>query len=137
MGERRGQKRKGLATLIYDGKCPVCAATVRWIREKEISGSFEMTPGESEQRRTLHPRINRAECMDAMHLVLPDGTVPVGEKALPHILSRIRGYRFAVPIFNLPGAAPLSRIAYRWFADRRYRIAAILSHLAGNRRRPA
>jgi predicted DCC family thiol-disulfide oxidoreductase YuxK len=75
--------------------------------------------------------------MKAMHLVLPDGTVLVGEQALPHILSRIKGYRFVVPLFRLPGAAPLSRIAYRWFADRRYRVAAILSHLAGNRRRSA
>lgn len=137
MGARRGQRRKGHATLIYDGKCPVCTATVRWIRENEVSGSFEMTPCQSEQRRTLHPRINRAECMNAMHLVLPDGTVLVGERALPHILERMRGYRYAASLFRLPGAAAVSRIAYRWFAARRYRIAAILSHLAGSRKRAA
>ena len=137
MGARKTQNSKGPATLIYDGKCPVCAGTVKWIRENEISGSFTLMPCQSEQRRMLHPGVNRADCMNAMHLVLPDGTVLVGEKALPHILSRIKGYRFVVPLFRLPGAAPLSRIAYRWFAERRYRVAAILSHLTGNRRRAA
>jgi len=137
MGAQKTQNSKGPATLIYDGKCPVCAGTVRWIRENEISGSFDMVPCQSEERRMLHPGVNRADCMNAMHLVLPDGTVFVGEKALPHILSRVKGYRFIVPLFRLPGAAPLSRIAYRWFADRRYRIAAILSHLVGNRKRAA
>jgi predicted DCC family thiol-disulfide oxidoreductase YuxK len=137
MGARKTQNSQGTVTLIYDGKCPVCAGTVKWIRENEFSGSFMMMPCQSEERRSLHPVVNRADCMKAMHLVLPDGTVFIGEQALPHILSRIKGYRFIVPLFRLPGAAPLSRIAYRWFAERRYRVAAILSHLAGNRRRSA
>jgi len=131
-GARRG---KDHAVLIYDGKCPVCSGTVKWIRENQVRGSFEMVPCQSEQRRSFHPVVNRADCMKAMHLVLPDGAVLVGEQALPHILARVKGYRFAVPLFKLPGAAALSRIAYRWFADHRYRIAAILSHLAGNRKR--
>jgi len=137
MRERKVRNSKAPATLIYDGKCPVCAGTVKLIREHEISGSFTMMPCQSEQRRSLHPGVNRADCMKAMHLVLPDGTVLVGEQAMPQILARIKGFRFAAPLFKLPGAAPLSRIAYRWFADRRYRIAAILSHLSGNRKRAA
>jgi predicted DCC family thiol-disulfide oxidoreductase YuxK len=131
----RKDKDKDFAVIIYDGKCPVCTGTVEWIRANEISGSFEMVPCQSEERSMLHPVVNRAECMKAMHLVLPDGAVLVGEQALPYILARIKGYRFAAPILKLPGAAGVSRIAYRWFADRRYRIATILSHLAGNRKR--
>jgi len=133
--KRELNNHKELATLIYDGKCPVCSGTVKWIREHEISGSFEMVACQSEKRGALHPDVNRSDCMTAMHLVLPDGTVLVGEQALPRIVSRLRGYRFAAPLFRLPGAAVLSRIAYRWFADRRYRIAAYLTHLTGGRQR--
>jgi len=125
------------AVLIYDGKCPVCAATVKWIRENEISDSFEMISCQSDQRRSQHPEVNRADCMQAMHLVLPDGTVLIGERALPDILARVKVYRFAAPLLKLPGTAIISRVAYRWFAERRYRIASILSHLAGNRKRAA
>jgi predicted DCC family thiol-disulfide oxidoreductase YuxK len=135
--KRELNNHKELATLIYDGKCPVCSGTVKWISEHEISGSFEMVACQSEKRGALYPEVNRSDCMTAMHLVLPDGTVLVGEQALPRIVSRLRGYRFAAPLFRLPGARALSRIAYRWFADRRYRITTFLSHLADGRQRVA
>jgi len=134
MKEHKTRDSKASATLIYDSRCPICTGSVRWIREHEVSGSFTMVQCQSEERRSLHAAVNRAECMNAMHLVLPDGSVLVGEQAMPYILSRIRGFRFAAPLFKLPGATPLSRIAYRWFAVRRYRIAAVLSHLAGKRK---
>lgn len=136
MGERIARRRRH-ATIIYDGKCPVCAGTVRWLRDKGLAGAFELLECRSEQRRLMHPEVIRADCMRAMHLVLPDGTVLVGEKALPEIVSRLRGYRLAAPLFRLPGASQLSRIVYRWFAGRRYRIAVIMSHLAGGRKRGA
>jgi predicted DCC family thiol-disulfide oxidoreductase YuxK len=134
MGERTVRRRKARATIIYDGNCPVCTGTVKWLREKGFSGSFELLECQSEQRRMMHPEVNRAECMRAMHLVMPDGTVLAGEKALPEIVSRLRGYRLAALLFKLPGVAGLSRMSYRWFAARRYRIAVILSHLAGGRK---
>jgi hypothetical protein len=37
-------------------------------------------------------------------------------------------------LFKMPGVGVLSRIAYRWFAERRYRIAAFLSHLRNSRK---
>jgi predicted DCC family thiol-disulfide oxidoreductase YuxK len=73
--------------------------------------------------------IKGEECLQAMHVVLPDGTVLAGERALPEIATRLRKYHFAGVLFKLPGALALSRILYRWFAGRRYRIAAILFHM--------
>jgi predicted DCC family thiol-disulfide oxidoreductase YuxK len=137
MGQRTVRRKKGRATIIYDGKCPLCSGAVMWLRENGLAGSFELLECQSEQRRMMHPEVNRAECMRAMHLVLPDGRVLVGEQALPEIVARLKGYRLAAPLFKLPGAAGLSRITYRWFAARRYRIAAMLSHLAGVRKHTA
>jgi predicted DCC family thiol-disulfide oxidoreductase YuxK len=120
-----GQK----ATLIFDGSCPICSGTIKWIGENEVHGSFEMMPCQSEVMTSRYPGVERAACMNAMHLVLSDGTVLVGEKALPEIFTRLKGYRIFATLFKMPGAGVLSRVAYRWFADRRYRIAAFLSHL--------
>ncbi len=125
---QKGPKR---ATLIFDGSCPICSGTVKWISENEREGAFEMLPCQSDALTSRFPQVERAACMRAMHLVLPEGKVFAGEQALPEIFTRLKRYRFASLLFKLPGAAMLSRIAYRWFADRRYRIAAILSHLAG------
>lgn len=123
------EKGSGAATLIFDGSCPICAGTVKWIGENEFEGSFEMLPCQSESMSGRFPEIKRAECMRAMQLVLPDGTVLAGEKALPEIFARLKAYRIFAPLFRMPGAGVLSRTAYRWFADRRYRIAAFLTHV--------
>jgi len=129
MAEIEMKNATGAATLIFDGSCPICAGTVKWIHENELEGSFEMVPCQAESTCERFPVVQRAECMKAMHLVLPDGTVLAGEKALPEIFTRLKGYRVFAPLFKIPGTGVLSRIAYRWFAERRYRIAAFLSHL--------
>ncbi len=114
------------AVLIYDGNCPVCGKTVAWIKDNAKRGSFEMLPCQSETMKQRFPSIERAVCMQAMQLVLPDGTVLSAEKALPAILKRLRRYGPAAALFKLPGSEILSRAFYRWFADRRYHIARLL-----------
>jgi predicted DCC family thiol-disulfide oxidoreductase YuxK len=114
------------AVLIYDGDCPVCAETVRWIRENERKDSFEMLPCQSGEVRKRFPLIEPAACMRAMQLILPDGKILSGEKALPEILKRLKRYSPAAALFSLPGSEAISRSFYRWFADNRYHIAGVL-----------
>ncbi len=114
------------AVLIYDGGCPICRSTVEWIKEHEQKNAFEMLPCRSEDRKKRYPFMEEATCMQAMQLVLPDGNALAGEKALPEIFKRLRRYRAAAALFNLPGSNTIARAFYRWFADRRYRIANIL-----------
>jgi len=137
MNQGIAEKKRKKATLIFDGSCPICSSTVKWINENEVENSFEMLPCQSERMGAQFPEIERSDCMNAMHLVLPDGNVLVGEQALPEIFTRLRRYRFLAVLFKLPGVPALSRIAYRWFADRRYRIAAILAHFSSFRRKPS
>ena len=129
MKQPQTRQKSGKAALIFDKSCPICSSTVKWIGEHEAPDSFEMVPCQEEAAIRRFPEIERAACMNAMHLVLPDGTVRVGEKALPEIVLRLRRYHLAAVLFKLPGASVLSRIAYRWFADRRYWIAGILAHV--------
>lgn len=132
MNRKDFMKNQEQATLIYDGSCPLCSNVAGWIRENEIENSFVMLPCQAEESASRFPGIARGACMNAMHLVLPDGTVLVGEQALPEVFTRLKHYRFAGLLFKLPGSRTISRIAYQWFADRRYKIAAILSHLIGS-----
>lgn len=110
--------------LVYDAECPVCRAAADWVRRNAaVPGSFEYLPCRSEETRTRFPAIAEAACLQAMHLVLPDGTILAGEQALPGILRRTRRYRWAAVLFRFPGAGIVSRFLYRAFADRRHRIA--------------
>ena len=123
---KTAKERLNKAVLIYDGNCPVCGKTVAWIKDNAKKGAFEMLPCQSESVKQRFPSIKRAVCMQAMQLVLPDGAVLSGEKALPEILKRLRRYGTAAAFFKLPGSQILSRAFYRRFADRRYHIARLL-----------
>ncbi len=116
------------AVLIYDGECAVCRGAADWIRRNAAPDAFEFFSCHSDALSRRFPGVAREACLQAMHLVLPDGTILVGEKAAPAILSRLRGrrYRWAAALFRLPGAGILSRLFYRWFAARRHRIARIV-----------
>lgn len=124
--KRNNNSRSEKAVLIYDGGCPICGNTVVWIKEHELKDAFEMLPCQSENRKRRYPFMKETTCMQAMQLVLPDGTVLAGEKALPEIVKRLRRYRAAAALFSVPGSNVVARVFYRWFAERRYRIANLL-----------
>ena len=112
--------------LVYDADCPVCRASADWVRRNAVvPDTFEYLPCRSAETRSRFPAIAEAACLQAMHLVLPDGTILVGERALPELLRRTRRYRRAAVLFRFPGAGILSRLLYRAFADRRHRISRL------------
>lgn len=117
----RGHAQSGV--LIYDGECPVCVMAVEWVKERSLPDAFEYLSCHSGELSKRFPSIEKTACLQAMHLVLPDGAVLVGERAAPEILRRLRRYRWCASLFGLPGAAALSRVLYRWFAIRRHRAA--------------
>jgi len=114
------------AVLVYDADCPVCRAAADWVRRNAlVPDTFEYLPCRSAETRSRFPAIAEAACLQAMHLVLQDGTILVGEQALPELLRRTRRYRWAVVLFRLPGVGPLSRLLYGAFARRRHRISRL------------
>jgi predicted DCC family thiol-disulfide oxidoreductase YuxK len=115
------------AVLIYDGECPVCVKAVEWVRSRSDPHAFEFLSCHSKDLLRRFPSIEKAACLQAMHLVLPGGTVLAGAQAVPEILSRLRRYRWSAFLFRLPGAGILSRLFYRWFAKRRHRAAGFFS----------
>jgi predicted DCC family thiol-disulfide oxidoreductase YuxK len=116
------------AALIYDAECPVCRAAADWVRRNASApGTFEYLPCRAAETRSRFPALAEAACLQAMHLVLPDGTILAGERALPEVLRRTRRYRRAAVLFRLPGAGIVSRFLYRAFAERRHRISRMFT----------
>ena len=112
--------------LVYDADCPVCRAAAEWVRRHAaVPDAFEYLPCRSAETRSRYPAIAEAACLQAMHLVLQDGTILVGEQALPELLRRTRRYRWAAVLFRFPGAGILSRLLYGAFARRRHRISRL------------
>jgi predicted DCC family thiol-disulfide oxidoreductase YuxK len=120
------------AVLIFDGECPVCVKAVEWIRARSFPDAFEFLSCHSDTLASRFPSIDKTACLQAMHLVLPDGTVRAGERAAPEILRRLRNYRWCASLFGLPGIGLLSGAFYRWFAKRRHLASRLL--LPGSKR---
>jgi len=114
---------KNMAVLIYDGECPVCVKAIDWIRDRSLPEAFRFLSCHSEERAKQFPLIEKEACLQAMHLVLPGGTVLAGSQALPEIFRRLRRYRWCAAPFDLPGAGIFSRTFYRWFAKTRHRLS--------------
>jgi len=113
------------AVLIYDEACPICNASAEWLREHQKKEAFDFLACQSQERRERYPQVIETACMEAMQLVLPDGAVLSGERALPEVIRRLRGLGPFALIFDFPGAYSVAGPLYRWFARRRYRIASV------------
>ena len=122
--DRKGNEER--AVLIYDENCPICRKAADWVERNKRGDVLELLPCQAEVVRSRFPSMEETVCMRAMQLILPDGRVLPGEKALPEVINRLRRYRWAAWLFRLPGSGILSHAFYRWFAGRRYRIARIL-----------
>jgi predicted DCC family thiol-disulfide oxidoreductase YuxK len=121
-----GKGTPGLAVVIYDGACGLCQGSVGWVSRRARAGAFEFLPCQSAERRARYPTLAEATCLEAIQLVLPDGRILGGADALPEILRRLRGWRWAAALFRVPGARLLAPIAYRWIARNRYRISCAI-----------
>ena len=115
------------ATLVYDEQCSLCAELVRQVSSRTLPEELESVPCHSEEFAHRFPQISQAACEEAMQLVLPDGTVYAGEAAIPHILSRMRGWHWAARAFDIPGGAFISAPLYHWVARHRYALSAMVA----------
>lgn len=114
------------AAVIYDGSCPVCVAARAWIERRAVHGAFEFLACQDAERPRRFPMVSEAACMEAMQLVLPDGRVLAGDRAIPEMLRRLRRWRWLGGLFALPGAAGLAAGVYAWIARNRYAISMAL-----------
>ena len=69
--------------VIYDGACGLCQGGIHWISRRAVRGALEFLPCQSVERRVRFPALEEARCMEAIHLVLPDGRVSPATRPFP------------------------------------------------------
>jgi predicted DCC family thiol-disulfide oxidoreductase YuxK len=98
------------ATVIYDGDCRLCQASVNWLRLKLVIAA------EPFQRAHLERfGVTRDEC--AKEVVVYTTKVTYRGAAAVAYLLRARGNRLASIVITASG--PLGRFGYRWVATHR------------------
>jgi predicted DCC family thiol-disulfide oxidoreductase YuxK len=112
--------------VIYDGACGLCQGGIQWISRRAVRDELEFLPCQSVERRARFPALEEARCMEAIHLVLPDGRVLAGHAAIPEILRHLNRWRRLAALFRLPGMRWLAPVVYAWIARHRYQISCLL-----------
>ncbi|PCJ57887.1 MAG: hypothetical protein COA73_10330 [Candidatus Hydrogenedentota bacterium] len=115
------------ATLIYDGECPLCLRARDWILPRALPGALTLLACQSEERRAQFDFVAEHDCLQAMQLVLPDGTVYAGDRALPYVLQRLRGWQWLAHLFRVPGVSLVAPIAYRFIARHRHALGTLVT----------
>ncbi len=105
------------ATVIYDGDCRLCQASVNWLRLKLVIAA------EPFQRAHLERfGVTRDEC--AKEVVVYTTKVTYRGAAAVAYLLQARGNRLAFIVITASG--PLGRFGYRWVATHRNSLAITL-----------
>ena len=102
----------------------MCCGSMNWIKSYAIRKDlFEFIACKSEELKGRFPDIKDEACLEALHLVTPDGRVLAGDKSLPEILSNLRYFRWLAIFFKMPIISMLSYFVYRRIANNRYIIS--------------
>ena len=122
------------AVLIYDGECPLCSGAAAWVEGNARPGAVETVPCQSPERARRFPDVGEADCMKAMQLVTADGTRYSGDRAIPHVLQLMKGWRWLAWVFSVPGVSLLAPYASRWVADHRQALSVVAGRGRGTHR---
>jgi predicted DCC family thiol-disulfide oxidoreductase YuxK len=112
----------GRYVVLYDGLCRFCTAQVKNLLALARPGTMEAVSFQDPQQLARFPGLTHDRCMQAMHLVTPDGRVFRGcEAAVQALATRPLLGRLA-RVYYLPGFRQICDAVYAFIAANRYRI---------------
>jgi predicted DCC family thiol-disulfide oxidoreductase YuxK len=112
----------GKYILLYDGHCPFCVARSKNLAALARLGTVHIVDFQEPATLAPFPELSHEACMQAMHLITPDGRVYRGfEAAVQAVATRpILGW-FAY-VYYVPGLRQLCEWMYRFIATHRYQF---------------
>jgi len=108
--------------VLYDGQCRFCTRQSRRLVALARPGSVEAVNFQDAGALDPFPGITHEACMQAMHLIEPDGRVSKGAEAIVRAMSTRPMFRWMPVIYYVPGIRHLLNGLYALVAANRYRI---------------
>jgi lipase maturation factor 1 len=106
-----------LPLVIYDGRCGFCRI---WIEYWKALTSGRVDYAASQDVGRLYPQIPEQSFRESVQLVMPDGQVLGGARAVFVTSGYVPGLRWLLPVRDgLPGVAPATEALYRLIARHR------------------
>ena len=116
-------ERPERAVVLYDGHCRFCKAQMKNLLRLARPGAIEPVDFQDEGVLERFEGLSYDACMEAMHLVTPDGRVFRGMEAAVRAVVTRPVLGAIAWLYYVPGVRHLMDAIYRWIAARRYAIA--------------
>ena len=120
-GKALESKKMAELTVLYDGSCSLCRASVARVRPFDKRRRIEFLDLHDPSAPQRFPLIDRDAAMRWMQAVDPNGRVSSGADAWARIGALLPGWNLLVWILLLPGLHWLAVKVYAWIARNRYR----------------
>jgi predicted DCC family thiol-disulfide oxidoreductase YuxK len=108
-------------TILYDGACGLCRASVARLRRMDPGGRIELLDLHDPSAATRFPQVNREEAMRLMQGVDSQGRVFSGVDAWARIGLTLPGWKLIAWLLLVPGIHSIAGVIYAWVARNRYR----------------
>lgn len=114
-----------LHVVLYDGECPFCIRSVRWLERLDWLHRLDCRPiPPPEEFSTTYPALDYSACQGELHLLLPDGRVLRGFYAFRHLARLLPLLWPLLPLLHFPGVDRVGSMVYRRVAAKRYWLLA-------------
>ena len=108
-------------TVLYDGACNLCRASVDRVRRVDSHGHIELLDLHDTSVSDRFPQIDFEEAMRLMQVVDPAGRVYSGADAWARIGLALPGWNLLAWLLLVPGLHFFAKHFYAWVARNRYR----------------
>jgi predicted DCC family thiol-disulfide oxidoreductase YuxK len=108
-------------TVLYDGTCNLCRASVARVRRMDPHTRIELLDLHDSVVPTRFPQVDIEEAMRLMQAVDPAGRVYSGADAWARIGLALPGWKLLAWMLLIPGIHFLAQHLYAWVARNRYR----------------
>jgi predicted DCC family thiol-disulfide oxidoreductase YuxK len=104
-----------MATVYYDGACPLCSREIAHYRQAKGAQRLAFVDAVNCDPAMLGPDLNRETALSAMHVRLADNTMVSGAAAFAALWRQLPGFAWAGRLASLPVLLPILELGYRVF----------------------
>ena len=108
-------------TVLYDGHCSLCRASVERLRRLDRRHCIELLDLQDPSVPTRFPQVDMEKALRLMQAVDAEGHVSSGVDAYAEIARVLPGWQAAGWLLQAPGIHALAGWVYGWVARNRYR----------------
>ena len=108
-------------TVLYDGGCNLCRASVARVRRMDPRGRIELLDLHDASVPARFPQVDLDEAKRLMQAVDPHGRVYSGVDAWARVGLSLPGWKLIAWLFLVPGIHFVAQHSYAWVARNRYR----------------